>query len=91
MPGRTSVNLLPATTLELANNFKNIVAIKKSCGIMTQMEIIRQRPKGFQVISGDDAIAYPLIAAGANGVISVIEMHIQSSLPIWFTIFRWKI
>ncbi|HPW66568.1 MAG TPA: 4-hydroxy-tetrahydrodipicolinate synthase [Salinivirgaceae bacterium] len=73
VPGRTSVNLLPATTLELANDFKNIVAIKEASGIMTQiMEVIRQRPKGFQVISGDDAIAYPLIAAGANGVISVI-------------------
>lgn len=73
VPGRTSVNMLPETTLELACEFKNIVAIKEACGVMKQiMEIIRQRPEGFQVISGDDAIALPLIAAGANGVISVI-------------------
>jgi 4-hydroxy-tetrahydrodipicolinate synthase len=73
VPGRTSVNMLPATTLELANDFDNIVAVKEASGIITQiMEIIRLKPAGFQVVSGDDAIAFPLIAAGANGVISVI-------------------
>ncbi|HON19055.1 MAG TPA: 4-hydroxy-tetrahydrodipicolinate synthase [Salinivirgaceae bacterium] len=73
VPGRTSVNMLPQTTIRLANDFKNIVAVKEASGIMTQiMEIIRQKPSGFQVLSGDDSIAYPLLAAGADGLISVI-------------------
>ena len=73
VPGRTSVNLKPETTLQLAAEFDNIVGIKEASGNFTQiMEIIRQRPKGFLVISGDDALTMPLIAAGANGVISVV-------------------
>lgn len=73
VPGRTSVNLKPETTLQLAAEFDNIVGIKEASGNFAQiMEIIRQRPKGFLVISGDDALTMPLIAAGANGVISVV-------------------
>lgn len=73
VPGRTSVNMKPETTLQLASEFDNIIGIKEASGNFNQiMEIIRQRPKGFLVISGDDAITMPLIAAGANGVISVV-------------------
>lgn len=73
VPGRTSVNMKPETTLQLAAEFDNIIGIKEASGNMSQiMEIIRQRQKGFLVISGDDAITMPLIAAGADGVISVV-------------------
>lgn len=73
VPGRTSVNLKPETTLELARDFDNIIGIKEASGNFSQiMDIIRNRPKGFLVISGDDAITMPLIASGADGVISVV-------------------
>ncbi len=73
VPSRTSVNLLSQTTLRLAYDFSNIVAVKEASGVMSQiMEIIRQKPQKFQVLSGDDAIAFPLMTAGANGLISVI-------------------
>ena len=72
VPGRTGSNLLPSTTLKLAE-IPNIVAVKEASGNMEQiMEIIRLKPKGFGVLSGDDAITMPLIAAGADGVISVV-------------------
>ena len=72
VPGRTGSNMLPETTLELAK-IENIVAVKEASGNMEQiMEIIRLRPAGFGVLSGDDAITMPLIAAGADGVISVV-------------------
>ncbi len=73
VPGRTSVNLSSETTLELARDFDNIIGIKEASGNFGQiMDIIRNRPKGFLVISGDDALTLPLIAAGADGVISVV-------------------
>jgi 4-hydroxy-tetrahydrodipicolinate synthase len=73
VPGRTGSNILPATTLELAK-IDNIVAVKEASGNMEQiMEIIRLKPEGFDVISGDDAITLPLIATGASGVISVVN------------------
>jgi len=73
VPGRTSSNISAATTLRLANDFKNIVATKEASGNIEQcMEIIKNRPKGFLVISGDDGITLPLIACGADGLISVI-------------------
>ena len=72
VPGRTSVNLLPETTLKLARTFSNIVAIKEASGNMEQiMSIISNKPAGFVVISGDDNLTLPLISAGAEGVISV--------------------
>jgi 4-hydroxy-tetrahydrodipicolinate synthase len=72
VPGRTGSNMTPETTLELAK-IPNIVAMKEASGSMEQiMEIIRLRPEGFGVLSGDDAITMPLIAAGADGVISVV-------------------
>ena len=72
VPGRTGSNMLPETTLALAE-IPNIVAMKEASGNMEQiMEIIRQRPDGFGVLSGDDALTMPLIAVGADGVISVV-------------------
>lgn len=72
VPGRTGSNMLAETTLELAK-ISNIVAMKEASGNMEQiMELIRLRPEGFGILSGDDAITMPLIAAGADGVISVV-------------------
>ncbi len=73
VPGRTGVNLAAETTLTLAHECPNIIGIKEASGNMQQvMDILRQRPDGFRVISGDDALTYPLITLGADGVISVI-------------------
>lgn len=73
VPGRTGVNMTAETTLRLARDFENIVAIKEASGNITQMDdIIKQKPAGFDVISGDDGITFPLITLGAVGVISVI-------------------
>jgi 4-hydroxy-tetrahydrodipicolinate synthase len=72
VPGRTGSNMLPSTTLKLAE-IPNLVAVKEASGSMEQiMEIIRLKPEGFGILSGDDAITMPLIAAGADGVISVV-------------------
>ncbi|HYG15092.1 MAG TPA: 4-hydroxy-tetrahydrodipicolinate synthase, partial [Bacteroidia bacterium] len=72
VPGRTGVNMTAATTLKLAQH-ENIIAMKEASGNFEQcMQIIKNKPEGFLVISGDDAITLPLIAAGMDGVISVI-------------------
>ena len=73
VPGRTGVNMTAGTTLRLARDFDNIVAIKEASGNITQMDdIIKNKPADFMVISGDDGITFPLITLGAVGVISVI-------------------
>ncbi len=73
VPGRTGVNITAETTLALAKECPNIVGIKEASGNMAQvMEILRQRPDGFSVISGDDSLTLPMLAMGADGVISVI-------------------
>ena len=73
VPGRTGVNMTAETTLRLARDFKNIVAIKEASGNISQMDdIIKNKPENFDVISGDDGITFPLITLGAVGVISVI-------------------
>lgn len=73
VPGRTGVNISAETTLALAKECPNIVGIKEASGNMQQvMEILRQRPDGFSVISGDDSLTYPMLAMGADGVISVM-------------------
>lgn len=73
VPGRTGVNMTAATTLKLANSFKNIIAIKEASGNIEQiMEIIEKKPTHFEVISGDDGITLPLISVGCIGVISVV-------------------
>ena len=73
VPGRTGVNITAQTTLRLAKEFRNIVAIKEASGNFVQIdEIIKNKPSDFMVISGDDGITFPLITLGAVGVISVI-------------------
>ena len=73
VPGRTGVNMTAQTTLSLAANFPNIVGIKEASGNMAQVdEIIKHKSPDFMVISGDDAVTFPLITLGACGVISVI-------------------
>lgn len=73
VPGRTGINMEPATTLRLAAEFSNIVGIKEASGNISQVdEIIKNKPVDFMVISGDDGVTYPLITMGAVGVISVI-------------------
>jgi 4-hydroxy-tetrahydrodipicolinate synthase len=72
VPSRTGRNLSAATTIRLANEVKNIAGIKEASGDMAQcMEILRDRPASFLVVSGDDALAMPQIACGMDGVISV--------------------
>jgi len=72
VPGRTGSNMLADTTLRLAE-LPNIVAVKEASGNLEQiMDIIKRKPEGFNVLSGDDAITLPLIACGADGVISVV-------------------
>lgn len=73
VPGRTSSNIAWDTTVRLAKEFKNIVAIKEASGNLEQcMKIIKYRPKDFLVISGDDNLTLPIVACGGDGVISVV-------------------
>ena len=73
VPGRTASNMEVETTLRLANNFDNIVAVKEASGDMDQiMKIIKNKPSDFVVLSGDDGLTLPMIYMGAEGVISVI-------------------
>ncbi|MBR3473338.1 MAG: 4-hydroxy-tetrahydrodipicolinate synthase [Prevotella sp.] len=73
VPGRTGINLKAETTVRLARDCDNIVAIKEASGSLEQVdEIIKNKPSDFAVISGDDALTYPMVACGAEGVISVI-------------------
>lgn len=73
VPGRTGVNLQASTTVRLAKDCPNIVAIKEASGNLEQVdEIIKNKPDDFDVISGDDSLTFPMISCGAVGVISVI-------------------
>ncbi len=73
VPGRTASNIAWDTTIRLAKDFKNIIAIKEASGNIEQcMKIIKHRPAGFLVISGDDNLTLPMVASGADGVISVV-------------------
>ena len=82
VPGRTGVNMTAETTLRIARDFKNVIAIKEASGNITQMDdIIKNKPENFDVISGDDGITFPLITLGAVGVISVIG----NALPYEFS------
>lgn len=74
VPGRTASNLAAATTLALAREVENIVGVKEASGDLGQiMAILRDRPQGFRVLSGDDAVTLPLIALGADGIVSVVS------------------
>src|SRR5574344_1664902 len=73
VPGRTGINMKAETTVRLAKDFPNIVAVKEASGSLEQVDdIIKNKPNNFDVISGDDGLTYPMIARGAAGVISVI-------------------
>ena len=73
VPGRTGINLKAETTCRLANDCENIVAIKEASGSLEPVDdIIKNRPDGFDVLSGDDALTFPMVASGAAGVISVL-------------------
>lgn len=73
VPTRTGVNIEAATTLQIAKEIPNVIGIKEASGNMAQiMEVIHKKPDDFLVISGDDAITLPLMACGADGVISVV-------------------
>ena len=77
VPGRTSSNIAAQTTLRLARDCENIVAVKEASGDLTQiMGILRERPANFCVLSGDDAVTLPLIALGAEGIVSVASNEI---------------
>lgn len=79
VPGRTGSNMSAATTIRLAQDFDNIVAIKEACGDMNQInEILKGKPANFLVISGDDITALPTVMAGGVGVISVIGQGLPS-------------
>lgn len=73
VPGRTSKNMEPATIIRLANDFDNVVAVKEAAGSMGQyLELLKHKPDGFHIISGDDDLALSVALAGGSGVISVI-------------------
>ena len=73
VPGRTGINMKPETTCRIARDFPNVVAIKEASGSLEQVdEIIKNKPDNFDVISGDDALTFSMVASGAAGVISVI-------------------
>ncbi len=81
VPGRTGVNISAETTLTLANECSNIVGIKEASGNMAQvMELLRCRPEGFSIISGDDALTMPMLAMGADGVISVMANALPNEM-----------
>jgi len=73
VPGRTVVNMEPETTIRIAQDCPNVMAIKEATDNMDQvMDVLHNKPAGLEVVAGDDALALPIIALGANGVISVI-------------------
>lgn len=79
VPGRTGSNIEPATTLRLAGDFKNIIAIKEaSPNYIQSTEILKQKPSGFKVISGDDEFGLPMTLAGGSGTISVIAQGLPA-------------
>jgi 4-hydroxy-tetrahydrodipicolinate synthase len=80
VPGRTAVNLLPATALRLAGH-PNVFGIKEASGDLRQiMELIRRRPAGFTVLSGDDWLAFPVVAAGGEGLVSVTSNEVPAAM-----------
>ena len=81
VPGRTSSNIAAETCIKLANDFDNIIAVKEASGDLLQvMEIIKNKPAGFRLFSGDDALTLPMLALGADGVISVIANAYPKSM-----------
>ena len=82
VPGRTGSNMLAQTTLRLAKEFKHIVAVKEASGDLDQLgDIIKNKPEGFTVLSGDDGLSLPSLVIGAEGIISVVG----NALPAKFS------
>jgi len=82
VPGRTGRNMTAETTLRIAHEVENVIAMKEASGDMLQcMQIIRDKPKGFLVISGDDGVAMPQLACGMDGVISVAANYFAKDFP----------
>lgn len=82
VPGRTAVNMTAETTLQLASEFENIIAVKEASGNFEQiMTIVKNKPDNFMVISGDDMLTLPLISVGVDGVISVVA----NAFPLEFS------
>ena len=82
VPGRTGVNMTAETTLRIAKDFQNVIAIKEASGNITQMDdIIKNKPANFDVISGDDGITFPLITLGAVESFRLLEtpFHVNSA------------
>lgn len=83
VPGRTGSNVLPKTIIRLATDFKNIIGVKEAAGDIVQaMRLIKDKPKDFLVISGDDMITLPMILAGGSGVISVIGQGLPKEFSL---------
>lgn len=77
VPGRTASNMLPETTLRIAEDVENVIAIKEASNNLEQiMQIIKYRPKDFAVLSGEDSLTLPIITSGGDGVISVISNEV---------------
>src|SRR3989440_3216782 len=77
VPGRTASNIQAPTVLGLARDVENIVGVKEASGDFAQiMAILRDRPQGFRVLSGDDAVTLPLVALGADGIVSVVSNEV---------------
>lgn len=82
VPGRTAMNMSSTTSLRIAHEFANVVAIKEASGDLEQcMDLVRNKPKGFEVLSGDDTLVLPQLAAGFDGIISVAA----NAIPKRFT------
>lgn len=87
VPGRTSSNMLPATTLRLANDFKNIIAVKEAGNNVGQyLQLLKNKPKDFLIISGDDDLALGVVLAGGAGVISVIGQALPKEFSKMITL-----
>ncbi|HNT97591.1 MAG TPA: 4-hydroxy-tetrahydrodipicolinate synthase [Elusimicrobiales bacterium] len=89
IPGRTGVNMLPATVLALAKEFSNIIGIKEASGVLDQAsEIVNGAPEGFAVMSGDDSLTLPMMAVGARGVVSVVSNIAPAQVSRMCELFR---
>ncbi len=81
VPGRTSSNIAAQTTVKLAREHENIVCVKEASGNLSQiMEVLRDRPEGFKVFSGDDAMTFAMIALGADGLVSVASNEVPAEM-----------
>ncbi len=91
VPGRTGSNMSASTTIRLAEDFNNVVAIKEACGDMNQIkEIIKGKPSDFLLISGDDITALPTILAGGVGIISVMAQGLPKEFSKMIKLARHK-